>query len=156
MVFTPDYTTRYSSSVKLESPPVVDAPELVWSLSGAYSATLDVVAMDHPHGLRFLPIVTLWGKDGAYVSAVEADKSVIVESGPSEVLDGIRDLLVDALPEATCVALEENGTLEAWVSETCTRRELADAGKCALTADWRVCAVYHKVIHAARVLVEEV
>lgn len=156
MVFTPDYAPRYSSSVKLEGLPVTGTSELMWSLSGACSATLDVVAIDHPHGLRFLPVTTLWGRNGAQVAAVEADKSVIVESGPSEVLEEIRGLLVDVLPEASRIALEEDGTLEAWVSETCTRRELADAGKCALTADWRVCSVYHKVLHAARVLVEEV
>lgn len=156
MVFTPDYATRYSSSVKLGGPSVADTPELMWSLSGAYSATLDVVAIDHPHGLRFLPVVTLWSRNEAQVAAVEADKSVIVESGPLEVLEEIRSLLMDALPEATRTALEEDGTLEAWVSETCARRKLADAGKCVLTADWRVCSVYHEVLHAVRALVKEV
>jgi hypothetical protein len=155
-VFTPDYTTRYSGSVELGSSPVADTTELMWSLSGAYSATLDVVAMDHPHGLRFLPVVTLWGRNGAQVAAVEADKSVIVESGPSEVLEEIHGLLIDVLPEATRAALEEDGTLKAWVSETCARRELADAGKCVLTADWRVCSVYHEVLRAVRALVEGV
>ena len=135
---------------------MADTPELMWSLSGAYSATLDVVAIDHPHGLRFLPVVTLRGRNGAQVAAVEADKSVIVESGPTEALEEIRDLLIDALPESTRAALEEDGLLEAWVSETCARRELADAGKCILTADWRVCSVYHEVLHAIRALVEEV
>lgn len=135
---------------------MADTPELMWSLSGAYSATLDVVAIDHPHGLRFLPVVTLRGRNGAQVAAVEADKSVIVESGPTEALEEIRDLLIDALPESTRAALEEDGTLEAWVSETCARRELADASKCVLTADWRVCSVYHEVTHAVRALVEEV
>lgn len=130
--------------------------ELMWSLSGAYSATLDVVAIDHPYGLRFLPIVTLRDEDGAYVAAVEADKSVIVEFGPSEVLKGIHDLLIDVLPEPARAALEEDGTLEAWVSETCARRELADVGKCTFTADWRVCSVYREVLHAIQALVEEV
>lgn len=156
MVFTPDYATRYSSSAKLESPPVADTPELMWSLSGAHSATLDVVAIDHPHGLRFLPVATLWGRNGAQVAAVEADKSVIVESGPLEVLEEIRNLLVDVLPESTRTALEEDGTLEAWVSETCARRKLADAGKCALTADWRVCSVYYEVLRAIQALAEKV
>ena len=155
-VFTSDYTTRYSGSVELGSFPVADTTELMWSLSGAYSATLDVVAMDHPHGLRFLPVVTLWGRNGAQVAAVEADKSVIVESGPSEVLEEIHGLLIDVLPEATRAALEEDGTLKAWVSETCARRELADAGKCVLTADWRVCSVYHEVLRAVQALVEGV
>ena len=135
---------------------MADTPELMWSLSGAYSATLDVVVIDHPHGLRFLPVVTLRGRDGAQVAAVEADKSVIVESGPLEVLEGIRDLLIDVLPEASRATLEEDGTLEAWVSETCARRELADAGKCVLTADWRVCTVYHEVLRVIQALVEEV
>lgn len=156
MVFTPDYATRYSNSVKLESPPVADTPELIWSLSGAYSAALDVVAIDHPHGLRFLPVVTLRGRYGTHVAAVEADKSVIVESGPSGALEDIHGLLIDVLPEPARVALEEDGTLKAWVSETCARRELADAGKCVLTADWRVCSVYHEVLHAVQALVEEV
>lgn len=155
-IFTPDYATRYSSGVKLGSPPVADTPELIWSLSGAYSATLDVVAIDHPHGLRFLPVVTLWGRDGTQVAAVEADKSVIVESGPLEVLEETRGLLIDVLPEPARAALEEDGTLKAWVSETCARRELADAGKCVLTADWRVCSVYHEVLRAVRALVEGV
>lgn len=135
---------------------MADTPELMWSLSGAYSATLDVVAIDHPYGLRFLPVVTLRDEDGAYVAAVEADKSVIVESGPLETLGEIRNLLTDTLPESARAALEEDGTLEAWVSETCARRELADAGKCVLTADWRVCSVYHEVLHAIQTLVEEV
>ena len=156
MVFTPDYTTRYSGSVKLESPPVASTTELIWSLSGAHSATLDVVAIDHPHGLRFLPVVTLRGRNGAQVAAVEADKSVIVESGPSEVLEETRGLLVDALPEASRAALEGTVLLKAWVSETCARRKLADAGKCVLTADWRVCSVYYEVLHAVQTLVEEV